>query len=306
MLEDEFVLPSPLIGGKKARLQLTSVKDQGYKCNSCWAFVIATAIECQLVDLDYYNQGCSGGFKYYSTVTIDAYQQVPNDERAVAHQPVAVAIDASGFDFQFQVGIPPYQGDDSRTQAMEDGEASTGQEIILTTLLCQEQDIKEIKALLQEMTATLNKLPMRLLKTGNLTHNPQGKNTRKSRILIRKPHPVQSQVAILCMQRPKSHHGRGRGNQKQVASPSPVIRRNLQIQSRSGNRTESSSPRDGKVEILPSFYPHQHLELGPTCFFTRHGTKLTLTSPMPEQATSTCRKLLKFTSHGANAPLDKC
>ncbi|KAF8377099.1 hypothetical protein HHK36_030472 [Tetracentron sinense] len=41
---------------------------------------------------------------------------------------------------------------------MERGEASSSQEIILTTLLRQEQDIKEIKSLLQDMATALDKL----------------------------------------------------------------------------------------------------------------------------------------------------
>ncbi|KAF8398327.1 hypothetical protein HHK36_017254 [Tetracentron sinense] len=58
----------------------------------------------------------------------------------------------------------------TKAQAMERGEASSTQEIILTTLLRQEQDIKEIKSLLQDMAAALDKL--RVAQGQTQTHPP--------------------------------------------------------------------------------------------------------------------------------------
>ncbi|KAF8400504.1 hypothetical protein HHK36_013802 [Tetracentron sinense] len=54
--------------------------------------------------------------------------------------------------------ISLYRGGNLRTQAMERGETSNSQEVILTSLLRQEQDIKEIKSILHDMATALDKL----------------------------------------------------------------------------------------------------------------------------------------------------
>ncbi|XP_022996765.1 vignain-like [Cucurbita maxima] len=150
MYEQATDLPSYI--DWRERGAVNDIKEQG-KCGSCWAFSTVAAVEGinqiktnqllslseqELLDCNFRNKGCNGGFMeiafdfikrnggiatennypYHGarglcrssrisspTVTIDGYESVPENEnalmQAVANQPVSVAIDAVGRDFQF-------------------------------------------------------------------------------------------------------------------------------------------------------------------------------------------------------------
>ncbi|KHG19386.1 KDEL-tailed cysteine endopeptidase CEP2 -like protein [Gossypium arboreum] len=122
--ENATALPSTVDWRKKGAV--TPIKDQG-QCGCCWAFSAVAAMEGvtklttgklislseqELVDCDTKgeDQGCEGG------LMDDAFQFIeknkglttesiyPYKGKAVANQPVSVAIDAGGFDFQFYSG----------------------------------------------------------------------------------------------------------------------------------------------------------------------------------------------------------
>ncbi|KAI3932470.1 hypothetical protein MKW92_024064 [Papaver armeniacum] len=131
--ENVTAVPSTMDWRKKGAV--TPVKDQG-QCGCCWAFSAVAAMEGitqlatgkltslseqELVDCDTKgeDQGCEGGlmddaFEFIQEnqrqtpmpASINGYEDVPaNNEasllKAVSKQPVSVAIDASGQDFQF-------------------------------------------------------------------------------------------------------------------------------------------------------------------------------------------------------------
>ncbi|CAN6570312.1 unnamed protein product [Malus baccata var. baccata] len=137
---ENVTVPLPATMDWRKKGAVTPVKDQG-QCGCCWAFSAVAATEGitqlttgnlislseqELVDCDTAgeDQGCEGGLmddafqfiqqnhgisteaNYPYNAKITGFEDVPaNSEKAlltaVAHQPVSVAIDASGSDFQF-------------------------------------------------------------------------------------------------------------------------------------------------------------------------------------------------------------
>ncbi|MBA0623260.1 hypothetical protein Godav_008731 [Gossypium davidsonii] len=131
--ENVSAVPSIMDWRKKGAV--TGIKDQG-QCGCCWAFSAVAAMEGisklktgtlislseqELVDCDVNgeDQGCNGGVdgscnkkkSANHAVKITGYEDVPSNSesallKAVAYQPISVAIDAGGSDFQhYKSGI---------------------------------------------------------------------------------------------------------------------------------------------------------------------------------------------------------
>ncbi|XVF60821.1 hypothetical protein PTKIN_Ptkin08bG0078800 [Pterospermum kingtungense] len=128
--ENATALPSTVDWRKKGAV--TPIKDQG-QCGCCWAFSAVAAMkgvtklttgklislsEQELVDCDTKgeDQGCNGGKGVVGTcktnkeadhaATINGFEGVPANtedvlQKVVANQPISLAIDAGGLEFQF-------------------------------------------------------------------------------------------------------------------------------------------------------------------------------------------------------------
>ncbi|KAK9012067.1 hypothetical protein V6N11_040137 [Hibiscus sabdariffa] len=115
--ENITALPSTVDSRKKGAV--TPIKDQG-QCGCCWAFSAVAAMEGVTkltteeqrpnTESNYPYKGvdgtCNSNEEANHAATINGFQDVPANsedelQKAVANQPVSVAIDASGFEFQF-------------------------------------------------------------------------------------------------------------------------------------------------------------------------------------------------------------
>ncbi|KAK5835104.1 hypothetical protein PVK06_010790 [Gossypium arboreum] len=111
--ENATALPSTVDWRKKGAV--TPIKDQG-QCGCCWAFSAVAAMEGvtklttgKLISLSEQELVDCDTKEANHAAKINGFEDVPANsedalQKAVANQPVSVAIDAGGFDFQFYSG----------------------------------------------------------------------------------------------------------------------------------------------------------------------------------------------------------